>query len=115
MQIQLIYDRESKSKQELKEIKLMINDALLNSHEYQRKLEEIKTLNQEKKEIADKIKADFTSELSHADTLKLDIDNDKMLMVDEALNQLMKGETVEVEDQYGNNYDPIFSVKFKRR
>jgi len=30
------------------------------------------------------------------------------------MTKLMKGETVEVKDEYDNTYEPIFSVRFKK-
>lgn len=113
-QSQLFFERTLATKQELKELMLMIKDALANSSAYQNVLDQIKNLNTEKKVIVDNIKADFGSEASKIDTLKLDIENDKMLMSDAALSQLMAGETVEVEDKHGNKYTPVFSVKFKK-
>ena len=36
------------------------------------------------------------------------------MMSDIALNKIMKGETVEITDQYDNKYEPLFSVKFRK-
>ena len=113
-QLQLIYDRTIKTKQEKKELKLMIKDAFDHSKQLQDVLEEIKILKEKKKKIEDIILEDFNGELSKLDTLKLDLENDKMLMSDKAITDLMNGTTVEVEDSKGNKYEPIFSVKFKR-
>ena len=40
--------------------------------------------------------------------------NDIELMSDMALNKLVSGETVEVVDEAGDKYEPLFTVKFKK-
>jgi hypothetical protein len=43
-----------------------------------------------------------------------DIAADNLLLSDAAMTMMMKGERVEVQDEYNNVYDPIFQVKFKK-
>ena len=112
--LQEVFDRIQKSKQEQKEIKSMYRDALANSKVYQTTVEDLKTLKEKKKKIEDQIKEDFRSEFDKLDTLKADIENDNMLLSDAAITKLMKGETVEVTDNKDNKYEPLFSVRFKR-
>jgi hypothetical protein len=64
--------------------------------------------------LESQIKADFQSEISKLEAIKQDIDTDKQLLTDMALTKLMKGETVEIKDEYENTYEPIFSVNFKK-
>src|SRR3989339_323772 len=109
--LQEIFNRMLESKKEQREIKKMYRDALSTSKVYQDVLEELKVLKDRKK----KIKDNFRSEFDKLDTLKTDIESDKMLISDVAINQLVKGEMVEITDQYENKYEPIFSVRFKKR
>ena len=102
-QPQLFFDRTIATKQELKELKLIIKDALANSKSYNEVVEQIKELNQKKKEIVNNIKMDFGSEAGQIDTLQLDIENDKQLMADAAITQLMEGKTVEASDRDWEN------------
>ena len=44
----------------------------------------------------------------------MDIKADSDLMTDAAVTMIMKGERVEVQDEFKNVYDPVFSVKFKK-
>lgn len=92
----------------------MYRDALANSKTLQDVVEELKLLREKKKGIEDTIKSDFSSELDKLDTLKLDIDNDSMLLSDAVLTKAMKGELVEIKDQYENKYEPQFKVTFKK-
>ena len=112
--LQEVFDRIQKSKKEQKEIKAMYSDALALHQEFQKINEELKTLKERKKKIEDSIRDDFGSEFSKLETLKVDIENDKLLLSDAALTQLMKGETVEVTDEHEQKYEPLFSVRFKK-
>ena len=114
VQPQLIFDRTIKTKQEMKELNLMIKDALANSKQYQDILEDIAELKSKQNKIKEGIMDDFNSELNKLDTLKLDVENDKMLLSDATLSKILKGEKVEVEDDRGNKYQPIFKVTYKR-
>lgn len=112
--LQEVFNRIQKSKQEQKEIKAMYRDALASSHRYQELLEELKGLKEKKKKMEEAIQDDFRSEFNKLETLKTDIENDVLLMSDLAINKLMKGETVEIQDEKENKYEPIFSVRFKK-
>ena len=113
-QLQLFFDRTLKTQQEMKELKLMLKDALANSQEHKIIIEDMKALRERRKKIENVIKEDFSGEVNKLDTLKLDLENDKLLMSDSALNQLVNGEQVIVKDKNGIEFEPIFSVKFKK-
>lgn len=114
-QLQLIWDRVQKSKKEQREIKKMFRDALNNSQSYQKVCEELKALKDRKKKIEESMRDEFRSEMNRLDTLKADIENDQMLLADAALSELVKGQLVEVKDEYETRYDPVFSVRFKKK
>lgn len=112
--VQDVFNRIQKSKKEQKEIKVMYTDALALHQEFQKINEELKALKDRKKKIEDSIREDFSSEFGKLETLKVDIENDNLLLSDAALTQLMKGETVEVIDEKEQKYEPLFSVRFKK-
>ena len=109
-----IFNKIQDSKKEQREIKAMYKDALVNSEEYKKIVEEISELKEKKKSIEENTKNDFSSEFVKLDSLKTDIESNKILLADIAINQLMKGETVEIVDDYNNKYEPVFSVRFKK-
>lgn len=113
-QPQLFFDKTLKSKKELKDLQAIIKDALDNSKQFREVNEEIKTLNAKRKKIVEAIKMDFGSEAGKIDVIKADLLNDKTLLSDASLNHILAGKTVEVEDSFGNKYEPEFSVKFRR-
>jgi len=112
--LQEIFNRIQETKKEQRDIKKMYKDALANSQSYQDALDELVKIKEKKKHLEDAIREDFASEFNKLDTLKLDIENDNMLLSDAALTKLVKGEIIKIEDQEGKTYDPIFSVKFKK-
>lgn len=48
------------------------------------------------------------------DLLKLNIKEGIQVMSDVALTSIMKGESVKLTDDQNNEYEPIFSVRFKK-
>lgn len=48
------------------------------------------------------------------DAYKMHVKNDLEMLSDLALNKLVSGESVEVIDEAGSKYEPLFTVKFKK-
>ncbi len=112
--IQEIFNHIQEIKKKQKDIRSAYKDALTSSQEYIEIGEKIKTLRERKKQIESSVKADFSSELTKLDDYKIDLESDNVMLSDAAMSKLMKGETVAVTDEYNNNYEPVFSVKFKK-
>lgn len=112
--IQQIFNRIQEAKKKQKDLKTSYREALSGSPEYQEIGDKLKTLRERKKQVEQTIKDNFSSELTKIDDLQIDIASDMELLSDAAMTQIMKGETVAVVDQYGNNYEPVFKVNFKK-
>ncbi|MFA6215959.1 MAG: hypothetical protein WC768_05310 [Patescibacteria group bacterium] len=112
--LQTIFDRLQKSKKEQSEIRKAYKDSLKNSAQFQKIIEELDNLRIKKKEIEDATKADFGSSMQKLESLKYDIETDLELLSDVALNQFVKGEPISLTDEKKNQYEPIFSVKFRK-
>ncbi len=112
--LQEIFIRITEIKKKQKDIRSAYKDALLTSLEYQEILEKMKTLREKKKQIEAATKQQFASEFTKLDDYAIDLASDQELLTDAAVTMLMKGETVEVIDEYNNTYQPIFAVKFKK-
>lgn len=112
--IQDFFNKIQINKKKQSDIRKMYKDALSTSQEHNEIIEKIKKLRDRKKEIELAIQADFSSEFDKLENLKIDIESDNMMMSDLALNQLAKGEMIEITDEYENKYEPIFNVKFKK-
>ena len=112
--IQEIFNRIQEIKKKSKDIRSAYKDALAASGEYKEIDEKIKTLRERKKQIEKSVKSDFSGEFTKLEDFKVDLESDNTMLSDAALTKLMKGETVEVVDEYDNKYEPEFSVKFKK-
>lgn len=112
--IQEIFNRIQEAKKKQKDIRTAYKDALASSLEYQELTEKLKTMREKKKEIERVTKEQFSSEFIKLDDLKIDIESDQEMLNDIALSKVMKGESIEITDEYDNEYEPLFSVKFKK-
>lgn len=112
--IQEIFNRIQEIKQKQKDIKSAYRDALTQNQEYKEIEEKLKSLRARKKTIEVAVRADFSGEFTKLDDFKIDLASDMELLTDAALTKMMKGETVEVEDQYHNTYQPQWNVRFKK-
>lgn len=112
--LQEVYDRIKQFKEEQKVIRDAYKAELANNQEYQEIKDELDALKQQKKEIENQIKQSMSSDFIKLEDLKLDIDTDNEMMSDMAITKLMKGETVEINDEWGNKYIPVFKVKFEK-
>lgn len=104
--------QEVKKKQ--KDIRSTYKEALDSSEEYKDVTDKLKTLRERKKQIENTIKESYSTELTKLDDFKIDLESDAQMLSDMALTKLMKGETVQVVDEYNNTYEPLFTVKFKK-
>ena len=112
--LQQIFNHIQEIKKKQKDIKTAYRDALSASEEYKNLTEKSKELRARKKQIETSIKGDFSSEFQKLDDYKIDLESDFTMLSDAAMSKLMKGETVQVTDEYNNNYEPLFTVKFKK-
>lgn len=112
--IQDAFDRINQLKKEQKNAKGAYKDALENSDNHRKISEEMKSLREKKKQIETIIQKDLGDMYQKIEDLDLELKGQKEMIGDIAISSLMKGETVEVKDEYGNFYEPIWSVKFKK-
>lgn len=112
--LQQIFNHIQEIKKKQKDIKSAYRDALAQSSEYKNLIDKMKELRARKKDIESSVKQDFSGEFQKLDDYKVDLESDFTMLSDAAMTKLMKGETVAVTDEYNNNYEPVFSVKFKK-
>lgn len=113
--MQSIFNRIQETKKKMKDIKAMYKDALDSNGEYQELTDKMKALRENKKRVETAIKEGFSGEMQKLDDLKIDVESDIEMLNDMALTKMMKGETFELSDEYKNNYEPVFFVKFKKQ
>lgn len=113
-ELSVVFNRMQEKKKKQRELKTMYRDALSVNGEYQKVKEELEDLKIKKKQIEANIKADFKEEFDKLEGLKLNIASDNQLLSDIALTQFTKGELKKLVDEYQVEYEPIFTVKFKK-
>ena len=109
--IKEIFERIQEQKREQREINKAVREALENSSEYDSVKEQIERLRLKKLRIEDAARGDLDQKM---DLLKLNIKEGIQVMSDVALTTIMKGESVKLVDSDNNEYEPIFSVRFKK-
>ena len=112
--IQDVWIRIQETKKQQKNITQIYKDTLESSQEYKEVAEKAKELSVRKKQLETEAKMDLGGEYDKLHALKKEIQLDKELLSDIAVSNLMKGETVKITDPENNEYEPIFSVKFKK-
>ncbi len=112
--VQEVFNRIKDTKRKAKEIKRMYKDSLEASFEYREVLEKLEALKARKKQLETQIKEESAGEFAKLDAYKMHIKNDNELLSDIALNTLMAGETVQVKDENDEEYEPVFTVRFKK-
>ena len=111
-QLQLIYDEVLMQKKEARDLKEMYKDALAQADEYQELTEKITKLREKRKQIEIRIQGELGKAWEKLEDIKYENKTKKEMMTYLALTALMKGETVELKDEYENHYEPVWSVKF---
>lgn len=109
-----VFKRIQDKKREQRDLKTIYRDALSVNGQYQDVLEELEALKLKKKKILDSVQAEFKEEFDKLEGLKLNIAGDNQLLSDLALNQLTKGELVKIVDENKVEYEPVFTVRFKK-
>ncbi len=112
--IQDVWIRIQETKKQQKNIRQIYKDTLESSSEHKELTEKIKTLAARKKQIEAEAKMDLGGDYEKLNALKKEAQLDQELLSDIAVSNLMKGETVKIVDGDNNEYEPIFSVKFKK-
>jgi ABC-type phosphate transport system auxiliary subunit len=109
--IKEIFSRIQQQKKEQREINRSIKDALSVHAEYHDIAEQIDRLKLKKRQIENSLRSEYEQKI---DLLKLNIKGDVQTMSDIALASLVKGESINLKDDENNEYEPVFSVRFKK-
>lgn len=112
--VQEVFTQLKEISQEQKEIRKEYRDALTQADKYEETLEKLDGLKQEKKQIEERIQGTMGSRWEKLEELKSKAKELKQMQSDVAMTTLMDGKTVEVQDEFNNVYEPVFSVSFKK-
>lgn len=109
--LQEVFNEIQDKKREQREINKFIRDALASSSEYQDIKSKLESLRTRKKQLEGSARAPYDEKL---DLIKLNLRDLMQNLSDIALNNLMKGERVEIMDTDKGKFEPVFSVRFKK-
>jgi hypothetical protein len=113
--IQEIFNRIEDAKKEHRELKVIYKDALNATGEYEDLVEKIKGLRDRKKQIEASVDAQLADHMMKMDKVAQDISTDKQMLSDIALSNLLKGNIVKVTGPNDAEFEPHFSVRFKKK
>lgn len=109
-----VYGRLRSKKHEKSEIQRAFKDELVSNPRYLEVDEQLKKLKEEKKSIENQAWATASADAQKLDLLNLDIESDREMLSDLALNMYAKGQTVEIIDEMKVRWLPKFTVSFKK-
>ena len=109
--IKEIFEKIQEQRREQRELTASIKDALRNMPEYHDLSDQISRLQLKRAQLENSVTEHTAGKI---DLLKLNIKEGMQTMSDIALTTLMKGESVKLVDSKENEYEPIFSVRFKK-
>lgn len=110
---QEVYDRIQNTKKEIKELKKTLTDQYEQVPEYLDIQEELKKQRAKRKLITNKVDAENPTIVTKLEDLKIDLASDKEMLNDIVVSTVMRGETVELQNQYQQAVLPIFTVTLK--
>ena len=112
--IQEVFTRLQQNKKRLKDLRNSYKEALAGSQSYVELLEQMKVMKAKKSQLETEVRGNFANEFSEMEDIKIDVASDTEMIADMALTKMMKGEEIDIKDEYENEYQPIFAVKFKK-
>jgi len=113
-QLQLIYDEFAERKLEKRSLEENYKTALGNVKKYIEITEQMAGLRHKKKMIEYEIQDQLGASWKELEQIKAELNMDKERMTDVALMDVVEGRRVLVKDKYENEYEPIWSVRFKK-
>lgn len=109
--IKELFEKIQEHRREQRELNSSIKDSLRNMPEYQDLSDQISRLQLKRAQLENAASEHVASKV---DLLKLNIKEGMQTISDIALTTLMKGQSIKLKDSKNNEYDPIFSVRFKK-
>ena len=114
LRLKELHDRIKIEKSKRKDLKKIVKDTLTNSHAYNEALQAVELAKEKLSRVKAALMDDLREELVSIDKCNNEIKSDQMLLSDVAMTELMKGQTVEIDDpDVEHILNPVFKVSFK--
>lgn len=111
---QEIFNQLEEIKKQQKEIRKEYQDVLAQDGEFQKAKEEYDTISQTKKTLESSAQSSMGTSYAKLDDLKNERAALEQMLSDIALTNMMKGESLAITDAHHNEYEPNFTVKFRK-
>jgi len=111
---QELFNELQENKKEQKEISKEYKDTLVNANEYEETDEKLKELREKKKQIEGIVKSRMGLRYGKLEDLKAKAEELNQMITDIAMSTMMEGKTIEIKDQYGNSFEPVYKISFKK-
>ncbi len=112
--LQSLFSRMQELNTEQRSIRKEYKDFLAHDSEYQKLIEEMQEKREQKKLIETHAQEQMGTRYHRFEELRDEITDLKQMISDIAMTTLMKGESIEISDEYNTLYEPQFSVTFKK-
>ena len=112
--VQEIFDRLQEKRKQVNVIRQKYKEELATNVEYGKIREQLDSLRAKKKKYEASVKQQAGANFARMDELALALRADAQLLSDVAITTIMKGEQVAVRSE-GTDYEPQFTVRFKKR
>ena len=112
--VQQVFLRLQDHKAKLKQLNEEFKQELQEVPEYLALSEQKTKLNEEINQIKSSVKDRNPELINKIEDLKIDIASDKEMLSDMILNKYVAGESIELKDEYENNYQLSFSFTAKK-
>lgn len=113
-QLQLIYDEVIEKSEEVRSFNREVKRELDGNVEYRSLGDDIRDIKEKRALIRLSVLEKFGIQTERIGEVISQIKDEKQKMTDVAMTNLMKGLTVLVKDKYEDEYEPVWSVKFKK-
>jgi uncharacterized alpha-E superfamily protein len=110
---QIIFNQIEKNKKQLKEIKKEFKSRYEEIGEYNELNEQKRAINEKIKQIRSRVHEANYELYTKMEDLKIDIASDKEMLTDLMLVSYVKGEQVQLQNEYKQDVLPIFSLLLK--
>jgi len=112
--IQEVYNELQDAKKAQKSIKKEYRDALTNANEYEETAAKLKEIREKKKQIETMTQGRMGLRWDELEKLKAKQAELEQMVTDIAMSNLAEGKTVAIKDQFGNDYEPVYKITFKK-
>lgn len=110
---QQIFNQIIETKRKIKQIKSDLKGQYEEISRYKELQEDIKKLRAERKQVTLAVDEANPKLIIELEDLKIDLASDKTMLNDIVVSTVMRGETVELKNQYEQPVLPMFEVLFK--